>query len=229
MDVSETLALEFLRYLGMAEIIYEPDGNVPPDFSCAGKVAVEVRRLNQHDALVRGLEEVAIPLVTKIRALLASLGPPQEASWFVTFRYRRPVEAWAALRPKITSALLCFRNNPSEGVVRLPVSDRFELGLAKSSQLLATCFVLGGYSDHDSGGWTASEIIRNLAIVIPEKVEEGRTFPEEIRRVVVGLARPYRIRTARYPRVGCTERTCQAAARVDKDFPCQSTCAAAWD
>ena len=176
MDVSETLALEFLRYLGMAEIIYEPDGNVPPDFSCAGKVAVEVRRLNQHDALVRGLEEVAIPLVTKIRALLASLGPPQEASWFVTFRYRRPVEACKALRLKITSALLCFRNNPSEGVVRLPVSDRFELGLAKSSQLLATCFVLGGYSDHDSGGWTASEIIRNLAIVIPEKSKKVGHF-----------------------------------------------------
>lgn len=176
MDASETLALEFLRYRGMAEIIYEPDGNVPPDFLCDGKTAVEVRRLNQHDVIGRGLEEVSIPLSMKLRNLLASLGPSKEASWFVTFRYRRPLETWATLSPKIRAALIRFRSNPDERVTQLPVSERFELGLVKSSTPHTNCFVPGIYCDHDSGGWVTSETIRNLTIVISEKSKKAEPF-----------------------------------------------------
>jgi len=48
MDSSETLAKEYLRFLGYTDIIYEPDGNIPPDFLVNGRIAVEVRRLNQN-------------------------------------------------------------------------------------------------------------------------------------------------------------------------------------
>jgi hypothetical protein len=85
MDASETLAFEFLHSRGVTEIVYEPHGNVPPDFVCAGKTAVEVRRLNQHDGYGRGLEQVSLPLAMRFNALLASLGPAQGASWFWPF------------------------------------------------------------------------------------------------------------------------------------------------
>lgn len=176
MDASEILALEFLRSYGMTDIIYEPNGNVPPDFSCAGKIAVEVRRLNQHDVFGRGLEEVSIPLSMKLRRLLASLGPPQEASWFVAFRYHRPLEAWTTLGPKISDALIRFQSNPNERPVRLTISERLEIGLVKSSALHTSCFVPGVHCDHDSGGWITSETIKNLTIIISEKSKKVKPF-----------------------------------------------------
>jgi hypothetical protein len=160
----------------MVDVTYEPDGNVPPDFSCRGKVAVEVRRLNQHDPHGRGLEESTFPLAMKFRHLLISLGPSQGASWFVSFRYRRPLEAWTTLERKITLALSAFRSNPRHGIVHLAINERFELALIRSEEIHTTCFVVGGYSDHDSGGWVASETIRNLAIVIPQKSKKVEHF-----------------------------------------------------
>jgi hypothetical protein len=175
MDRTESQVLAFLRSRGFNNAAYEPNGNVPPDFACGG-IAVEARRLNQHDDSGDGLEVRAIPLVMKFRNLLTSLGPPQDTSWFVTFRYRRPIENWATLSPKIKVALSAFPNNATQDIERFSISDSFSLGLARSSKLFETRFVLGGYTDHDSGGWIVSEIIRNLALVIPEKSKKIEPF-----------------------------------------------------
>lgn len=78
--------------------------------------------------------------------------------------------------PKIKAALLAFPNNPTREVERISISDWFSLGLAMSSDVHKTRFILGGYTDHDSGGWIVSEIIRNLAIVIPEKSKKIERF-----------------------------------------------------
>jgi hypothetical protein len=112
----------------------------------------------------------------KFKALLDSLGPPEGPSWFVSLTYNRPIEAWAAIGPKVKSVLSSFRNNPSEQPVRILISNRFELRLARSESVFDTFFVLGSYSDQDSGGWVASEVIRNLAIVILEKSKKIEPF-----------------------------------------------------
>ena len=105
MDVDEKLVARYLAHLGYKKIVYEPDGNVPPDFLADDYIAVEVRRLNQTDATgttVQGLEEVAIPLWQKVTALALSFGPPiHGVSWFVFFRFSRPVEHWKTLKPKL--------------------------------------------------------------------------------------------------------------------------------
>ena len=69
MDASERIAYEFLKYSGYKDIVYEPDGNVPPDFLVNTRIAIEVRRLNQNyckNGNFKGLEETAIPLWKKI-------------------------------------------------------------------------------------------------------------------------------------------------------------------
>jgi len=48
-DPSETQARRYLEHLGCKDIVYEPDGNVPPDFVVDGRIGVEVRRLNQNE------------------------------------------------------------------------------------------------------------------------------------------------------------------------------------
>src|SRR5712691_4749237 len=101
MDSSEKVVSEYLAHRGFRDVLFEPDGNVPPDFLFEGRIAVEVRRLNQNEETSegpRGLEEVAIPLQAKVIRLLATLGPATgDESWYVTYSLRRPVPQWNQL------------------------------------------------------------------------------------------------------------------------------------
>ena len=45
----EKIVYKYLQSLGYTDIIYEPDGNIPPDFLIDDTIAVEVRRLNLED------------------------------------------------------------------------------------------------------------------------------------------------------------------------------------
>jgi hypothetical protein len=174
MDDSEKAAKLHLEYLGFECIVYEPDGNVPPDFLVNGRIAIEVRRLNQNEgteSAFRGLEEIAIPLQTKIAKLLASLGPPYAgSSWFVHYTIRRPVAAWDVLRPAIRQHLIAFRDDRSAGrSTSITVADCIQIKLIRASTAHATCFVSGGYSDDDSGGWVFQETQKNLRLCVNEK------------------------------------------------------------
>jgi hypothetical protein len=182
MDATEKLAEAFLRSIGLHDAEYEPDGNVPPDFAC-GHIGIEVRRLNQHDEHSRGLEVTGRPLIMKCVRLLDSFGPASSGeSWFVSFRYQRPIENWKTLRPKLAAALTSFRDNRrGVDVSRISVSNRFEIALAKSSEPLANYFVLGGYTDYDSGGWIAAELIKNLNIAIADKTKKIEPFEHRYR------------------------------------------------
>ncbi len=174
MDDSEKVANDYLEFLGFESIAYEPDGNMPPDFLVNGRIAIEVRRLNQNERTAsgfRGLEEIAIPLQMKIGRLLASLGPPKSgSSWFVHYTVRRPVPEWDVLRPAIRQRLIAFRDNRSaDRSTAITIPDCIEIELIRASKTHATCFVPGGYSDDDSGGWVFQETQKNLRLCIDEK------------------------------------------------------------
>ena len=60
MDHSEKVVFQYLKSRGFINIVYEPDGNIPPDFTIDGRIAVEVRRLNENEKTTTehgGLEE----------------------------------------------------------------------------------------------------------------------------------------------------------------------------
>jgi hypothetical protein len=85
------------------------------------------------------------------------------------FRYRRPIEKWSTLSKKIAVALTDFARSPQDGPANIAISNSFSLTTVRTSQALATRYVLGGYTDQDAGGFVSPELIRNLNIVIPEK------------------------------------------------------------
>ena len=114
MNDSEQLAEKYLVELECGLVVFEPDGNVPPDFSLNNYIGIEVRRLNrnfQHsDGSTEGFENVVISLDKRMEALLLSLGESVNGeSWYVHMEFCRPLGDLKVLRAKINARLLEFK------------------------------------------------------------------------------------------------------------------------
>lgn len=174
MDESESIVEKYLTNLGRGTVTFEPDGNIPPDFSLAGNIGVEVRRLNQnyihHDGSTEGLEELGIPLWQRLEKLLPSVAPSSSGeSWFVGIDFHRPIGPWKPLWAKIRGELLAFMARSDRMPAMISIADNFELELFRSSEDQGTFFLLGGGGDDDSGGWVMAEIEKNIRLCIAEK------------------------------------------------------------
>jgi len=177
LDQSEKLAYDYLRCRGFQDIVYEPDGNVTPDFLVNKEIAVEVRQLNQNeitDSGYRSLDEIAIPLSMKFKNLLASFRSADSGgSWFVRYSFKRPLPPWDELQSLIRQQLEEFRDSRGpEGRTRIFITDDFQLDLIRATNNHSLLFVFGGYSDSDSGGWVFGETQKNLRICIDEKTKK---------------------------------------------------------
>lgn len=185
MDSSEKLAEEALKAMGFTDIVFEPDGNVPPDFLANARVAIEVRRLNQNvDAGngKRGLEETSIPLWRKVQELAHSLGGPTDESWFVFIRFARPLRPWKKIRGPIRDALEDFKSQAVRQGGVLYSETNFQLEVIRASKPLEHFFRMGGNSDEQSGGFVVAEMLENIDHCAEEKlkkIEEYRSrYPE---------------------------------------------------
>ena len=181
MDNTEKHVREHLIHCGYAHIEYEPDGNIPPDFLVAGNTAVEVRRLNQNyfsESEVKGLEEVAISLWNRMSKLLASFGPPSRgSSWYVYYRFSRPIGAWTSIEQTIRAGLQDFvvDANHSKRIVARAQGIEVEV-IAEKMQPHKSMFVIAGCSDQDSGGWLLAEMEANIRYCASEKSRKVQQF-----------------------------------------------------
>lgn len=176
MKESEEFALAYLKSLGFTEIVYEPDGNIPPDFLLDGRIAVEVRRLNRNVATSpgnpTGIESAQFQLLNCIRPILKSLGPSKDGlSWFVHYIFSRPIPSASLIRREVTRVLSEFRDG-KRGKQEFRVSDNFTIGLIRATNRFPDCFVLGGSLDEDSGGWLVPDLIRNINQCSREKMHK---------------------------------------------------------
>lgn len=179
MDASEAIVEKLLKHRGFQNVVYEPDGNVPPDFLADGRVAVEVRRLNQnHDSGngKRGLEEISIPLWQKVEKLGGSFGSSTGESWFLFFRFSRPIKPWKVQEPKLRAALVAFLAQPARNSGRVYTDDNFELDVIRTPQPLEHVFHMGGSSDHQSGGFIVAEMLENITHCASEKLKKIANF-----------------------------------------------------
>jgi len=183
MDKSETIVASHLTLRGYTDFVYEPDGNVPPDFLVNGRIAIEVRRLNQNHFngfSAKGLEEDAIPLYKKIKNLVASFGPPLEGeSWFVFYRFHRPMESWKTLEQRLKSSLLAFINSPNKQQGNILKTKGFELDVYRTGELYSNVFVMAGFNDKESGGFLLSEMDVNIRHCSNEKLIKIKNVQEK--------------------------------------------------
>jgi len=176
MDRSERIVSEYFSHRGFRDVVYEPDGNVPPDFLLNGLIAVEVRRLNQNEDTPegpRGLEEAAIPLQARISRMLGTLGSGSSGeSWYVVYSFRRPLPSWDELANALRVELTAFRDNAEHQPTSRTIATGFRVRLFRAGRPYPDFFVFGGYTDGDSGGFVLSELDRNIRICIAEKTKK---------------------------------------------------------
>jgi hypothetical protein len=182
MDSCERTIHEYLESLRIGNVRYEPDGNVPPDFGIDRRIAVEARRLNEHEEVeggYRGLEITAKPLHAAVVKALGNSGPPIDCrSWFVQYSVRRPLPSWKEVEKSLRDGVREFRQRVADPPRELKLGGFMRLRFHNASQPHPTLLILGGSSDHDAGGFVVAELCRNLEICIPEKSRKVAAYLE---------------------------------------------------
>jgi hypothetical protein len=173
MKPEEVYAEDYLKKLGVGAVEYEPIPNETPDFLVNGRIAVEVRRLNENlppkaGGKLQGLEQADIPLGQRVRALLKTYGAPVTTSGVVSYRFARPVD-WKAIEPRMRAELDQFQDGPAQKAIHRQLSPSFWFSIYPVSMPLPDRFRLHVTGDEDSGGMLIELIKRNLELVVPEK------------------------------------------------------------
>lgn len=180
MDASESIVFEHLRHRGFLDIDYEPDGNVPPDFLVDGRIAVEVRRLNQNEVTedgYKGLEERAVPLASLVNRVLRDMGSPLAGtSWFVDYTFSRPLPPLRQLTRVLKQELAGFLSDPTPTPRQIQIAARFEIEFFPAAHVHETAFVPAGCLDHDAGGFVIAELAHNLNLCLSEKSAKVARF-----------------------------------------------------
>lgn len=173
MDCSEALVEKYLKYKRFSNIIYEPDGNIPPDFLVNGEIAIEVRRLNQNleeNGKITGLEETAIPLFQKIGKIFkGNKREYEQKTLFYSIRFTRPILKWSKAKEKVREYIDCAKSGKIELHKEYKISENLIIKFFPSGKSFDKLFIPGAYFDGDSGGWVVSEMLKNLKICIQEK------------------------------------------------------------
>lgn len=170
MDRTERLAHQHLQHRQLGEIVYEPDGNVPPDFAVDSRIAVEVRRLDQLEpGGKRGVDETGRPFADRVKSILASYGQGSEAHW-LALRFRRPTPR---SRSSVAQAIDAFVRAILTGEVEIgtvhPIGDHAELQYLHRNSARGDLVRIGTVLDYDSGGFLIPQFRRSLELCVTEK------------------------------------------------------------
>jgi hypothetical protein len=191
MDDSERTIYEYLHSLRIGDVRYEPDGTVPPDFLVDGRIAVEARRLNEHEevnGVYRGLEVTAKPLHAAVVKALSDSGPPVDSrSWFVHYTVRRPLPSWKEVERSLRAAVVEFRERATDPPREIRLGRFIRLRFSPASRSHPALLLLGSSSDHDAGGFVVAELTSNLQIYIPEKLHKVAPFRQRYERIFVAF------------------------------------------
>ena len=178
MKPEESVVNLFLNQTQKGKIVYEPDGNIPPDFSIDGQIGVEVRRLNQNFRTknsYEGLEQVSSPLESAIEEVLLSFDSQYRGkSFWVNFDYERPVKLnqIKALKEKLRDQVQEFLDQNFQPPRVLQVSENIIFEIQTRLPTNGKTFRRAVSIDDNSGGPVIHEYIENVNLCILEKNEK---------------------------------------------------------
>lgn len=178
MKREERIAYNALKNLDSKfNIVYEPDGNKPPDFSINGSIAVEVRRLNQQyyneNGKQEGLEKISISLIQSIQTVLNKIGDLKTGNYYLlAITYSRPFEKDKSLPTRIENDLRNYALNCESSTNFLFYGCNLSIIIFKTSTKLNRTFAICGQSGIDSSGVLNDIYIDNINHCILEKTQK---------------------------------------------------------
>lgn len=179
MNKDEQIAEKYLKAKDLHPK-YEPDGNIPPDFSVIGKIGVEVRRLNQsydEGSKSQGLEEVSISLESRINQIFQNFQKQDDERYWIELEYKRPINiSNKQLRSSVRKELNKFLKGSRALPARLKVTSNLVLNVLCTSTTTEIQFNLGAVMDDDAGGWTISVYCTEIERCIAEKADKIKNF-----------------------------------------------------
>jgi hypothetical protein len=175
-DRTESHVREHLVKRGCSDIVYEPDGKVPPDFRVDGAIAVEARRLNQHDSTgEHGLEETRIPLTMRLSSLIRSMPSVSADTKWIGIDMRRPLPAWIEVVPKVREFLSRIDAGKSRQGSTVAIGN-LELEYHTSSSSESGAFKVATILDRDWGGLVLANLLHNLDLCVAEKSRKTAAY-----------------------------------------------------
>ncbi|OVE80809.1 hypothetical protein BVY04_04845 [bacterium M21] len=186
MNDDEKLADSFLRETMGEDVVFEPDGNVPPDFLVDGELAVEVRRLNHNytnSGKTEGLEnttEALSRIVTEVSSSFRS--EEKQDCYYLQLRYHRPVKFRKKIKQELKRQLEDFLDNPIWPKTIKLSANLSVVVMGKAGSRGQDAFHLGMWSDYDAGGRDDVVYLANINHAINEKSSKISRAPEEYTR-----------------------------------------------
>ncbi len=178
MNREEKITEAYLKSSGFKDVVFEPDGNITPDFLIDGKIAVEVRRLNQHFFTkdeVRGLEEDRLPLFKLLQSSLSEFNSQYKGdTHWVSIRFHRPLEKSPTVKDAIRKALTDFLSKPFSLPCDVKVTNSIYFYIFSSSPVKGRVFQFAGGTDRESGGFVLAEFKKNFDHCVKEKSKKIR-------------------------------------------------------
>ena len=174
MNQEESIAEQYLFGLELGQVVFEPDGNVPPDFSVGRTTGVEVRRLNQQyfgSSGTEGLEELSYPLWGLIKKELSKFDSKFAGStYLIGVEYSRPYnESFKATKKSIRNELENFLLRGDPPPLDLCINSNLNFSVFGGKPIPGRTFVLAGGLDHNRGGSILQMYIDNINFCIDHK------------------------------------------------------------
>lgn len=173
MKPEEQIASVYLEALGLGKPIYEPDGNIPPDFLLQNSIAIEVRRLNKQlvvDGKAVGLEQAEVPLMKGVEKILRKFDSKWAGKSFWAFpRFFRPIPDKKVMMQALENALSSYLTLANPGRQSITLCPTLSIELCPATPISNRTFMIGGNSDPDRGGWIVPDYLTNLQLCSDEK------------------------------------------------------------
>jgi hypothetical protein len=153
MNEDEKFSYEYLVNQGFNNVVFEPDGNIPPDFLVDGSIAVEVRRLNQHiktNNKSEPLEELQFKIEPKLKEIVKELDIKFPGySVFISIKYQRPLRVTKKLANKIREGIL-EHLSLKQSHATFKVNENLEIRLIRLEGSNIQSLAIGSIIDFDA-------------------------------------------------------------------------------
>jgi len=181
MNFDESVVFNYLTNEFFENIMFEPDGNIPPDFLIDNAIAIEARRLNQH-VIKKGqatpLETSEYNIIPKIRNLFTRFKTSNNRqSSFVSISYRSPLKIIKQIENQILDVLKS-KSTRLESRESFLIDNNLRFDFHPSSKQDGKLYRLGSYIDKNWGGVIVSELIKNIKICVSSKEKKISPYKE---------------------------------------------------